>query len=226
MMLREYKPGVHGFYVWHPPKNQAQWKGLCTEETAVGGNQIRSEIRNEIAEVPGREKSHITNKVTWLIVATAQLACFPASASEDFAPVPRADTISNAPGSSSTSSPCVDVHSIAGAWNSDLGPVEIKIDSVATDGRVRLSGSWTQGEKKGVITGGIFDGQTMVLDYYLPWNQQYGRWTLQKSEGFKFNGIKEQPIGTSRGAWNMSRPCGINKPAAAIQLGSQPAVPN
>lgn len=97
---------------------------------------------------------------------------------------------------------------LEGLWDSENGKVDLKVDGKTSDGRTRVTGSWKQGNKNGNITGGIFDGKTLVLDYYTPWNQKYGRWVLEKAAGSTptFKGWNEQPLGTKCGAWNLYRP--------------------
>jgi outer membrane protein OmpA-like peptidoglycan-associated protein len=93
---------------------------------------------------------------------------------------------------------------ISGPWESDYGPVNLRIVRVV-DGKAYLVGSWKQGKNTGTIVDGVFDGASIVMNYYVPWSICYGKWVLNIDPNHKqFLGKYQQRNDT--GSWNMVRP--------------------
>jgi len=67
---------------------------------------------------------------------------------------------------------------VSGAWNSQFGAVQLKVEGKDADGQVVVSGGWRNGDSVGQIVYGRFlpatAGGVLQLEYYVPGRNVYG----------------------------------------------------
>ncbi len=96
---------------------------------------------------------------------------------------------------------------ISGNWESDFGKVTLTVTGVTADGMVKVRGAWKQSDGIGAIPSGTFDGKTLTLLTYQPWNLKYLKVIFSLDDtGKQASGTYRYLDGGSSGVWNIVRP--------------------